>query len=242
VLLTKVQRFSPLKAWGMRLVKRIGGRKARIAVARKLGHHPALHRDRWHRIGVDARGGHHGLTRDPPHQFRPGGAGVLPGRRVRTTAQRLWVDLGKHRIRPIHTSRRHTADTHLGADHRPPRDDDPGNDQNARSSLTQEPLLENSLGRQLPKRSSSKTAPFSADAFNRGLTASGQDSPFRSAPIQAFTGFRLGVQKQPFSIASGPSKCRVGVPCPGGIVIPTKRSVYAYEGLPARLAGSTWAR
>ena len=36
VLLTRVQRFSPLKAWGMRLVKRIGAGKARIAVARKL--------------------------------------------------------------------------------------------------------------------------------------------------------------------------------------------------------------
>ena len=36
VLLTKVQRFSPLKAWGMRLVKRIGGHKARVAVARKI--------------------------------------------------------------------------------------------------------------------------------------------------------------------------------------------------------------
>jgi transposase len=36
VLLTKVQRFSPLKAWGMRLAKRIGGKKARIAVARKI--------------------------------------------------------------------------------------------------------------------------------------------------------------------------------------------------------------
>ena len=36
VLLTRVQRFSPLKAWGMRLAKRIGGRKARIAVARKI--------------------------------------------------------------------------------------------------------------------------------------------------------------------------------------------------------------
>jgi hypothetical protein len=35
-LLTKVQRFSPLKAWGMRLAKRIGGKKARIAVARKI--------------------------------------------------------------------------------------------------------------------------------------------------------------------------------------------------------------
>lgn len=36
VLLTKVQRFSPLKAWGTRLVKRIGAKKARIAVARKI--------------------------------------------------------------------------------------------------------------------------------------------------------------------------------------------------------------
>ena len=36
VLLTKVQRFSPLKAWGLRLVKRIGMRKACIAVARKI--------------------------------------------------------------------------------------------------------------------------------------------------------------------------------------------------------------
>ncbi len=36
VLLTKVQRFSPLKAWGMKLVKRIGSKKARVAVARKI--------------------------------------------------------------------------------------------------------------------------------------------------------------------------------------------------------------
>ena len=36
VLLTKVQRFSPLKAWGLRLVQRIGAKKARIAVARKI--------------------------------------------------------------------------------------------------------------------------------------------------------------------------------------------------------------
>jgi transposase len=36
VLLTKVQRFSPLKAWGTRLVQRIGAKKARIAVARKI--------------------------------------------------------------------------------------------------------------------------------------------------------------------------------------------------------------
>ena len=36
VLLTKVQRFSPLKAWGTRLVQRIGAKKARVTVARKL--------------------------------------------------------------------------------------------------------------------------------------------------------------------------------------------------------------
>ena len=36
VLLTKVQRFSPLKAWATRLAKRIGGKKARVAVARKI--------------------------------------------------------------------------------------------------------------------------------------------------------------------------------------------------------------
>jgi len=42
VLLTKVQRFSPLKAWGTRLVKRIGMRKACIALARKIA--VVLHR------------------------------------------------------------------------------------------------------------------------------------------------------------------------------------------------------
>jgi len=36
VLLTRVKRFSPLRAWGLRLAKRMGGGKARIAVARKL--------------------------------------------------------------------------------------------------------------------------------------------------------------------------------------------------------------
>lgn len=36
VLLTRVARWCPLKAWGMRLAKRIGARKAKVAVARKL--------------------------------------------------------------------------------------------------------------------------------------------------------------------------------------------------------------
>ena len=36
VLLTRVTRWSPLKAWGMRLRKRIGAKKAKVAVARKM--------------------------------------------------------------------------------------------------------------------------------------------------------------------------------------------------------------
>jgi transposase len=36
VLLTRVERWSPLKAWGVRLMKRIGATKAKVAVARKL--------------------------------------------------------------------------------------------------------------------------------------------------------------------------------------------------------------
>jgi transposase len=36
VLLTKVERWSPLKAWGVRLAQRVGAKKARVAVARKL--------------------------------------------------------------------------------------------------------------------------------------------------------------------------------------------------------------
>jgi transposase len=36
VLLTRVPKWSALKAWGMKLVKRNGLRKAKVAVARKL--------------------------------------------------------------------------------------------------------------------------------------------------------------------------------------------------------------
>jgi hypothetical protein len=35
VLLTKVRRWSPSKAWGMRLAKWVGAKKARIALSRK---------------------------------------------------------------------------------------------------------------------------------------------------------------------------------------------------------------
>jgi transposase len=36
VLLTRVDRWSPLKAWGVRLMQRVGATKAKVAVARKL--------------------------------------------------------------------------------------------------------------------------------------------------------------------------------------------------------------
>src|ERR1700681_4051829 len=86
VLLTRVQRFSPLKAWGMRLAKRIGGRKARIAVARKIA--VILHcfwTDGtdfwWTREKAACRAIRHTSSAKAE-------ALSLPGRRVRTTAQR----------------------------------------------------------------------------------------------------------------------------------------------------------
>ena len=36
VLLTRVPQWCRLKAWGLRLVKRVGFKKAKVAVARKL--------------------------------------------------------------------------------------------------------------------------------------------------------------------------------------------------------------
>jgi transposase len=36
VLLHRTQRWSALKAWGIRLMKCIGGKKAKVAVARKI--------------------------------------------------------------------------------------------------------------------------------------------------------------------------------------------------------------
>lgn len=35
-LLTRIDRFSPLKIWGLRIAKRGGFKKAKVAVARKL--------------------------------------------------------------------------------------------------------------------------------------------------------------------------------------------------------------
>jgi transposase len=50
VLLTRVPKWSVVKAWGVGLAKRNGLRKAKVAVARKLAVHPAPHVDRWNRV------------------------------------------------------------------------------------------------------------------------------------------------------------------------------------------------
>lgn len=50
-LLSRVTRFSPLKAWGVRFAGRHGGRKARVAIARKLSvimHRMLITRDPFH--------------------------------------------------------------------------------------------------------------------------------------------------------------------------------------------------
>ena len=56
VLLTRVPKWSAVKAWGVRLAKRNGLRKAKVAVARKLA--VILHRivDRWNRVQLVERG------------------------------------------------------------------------------------------------------------------------------------------------------------------------------------------
>ena len=72
----------------------------------------------------------------------------MPGRRVRTTAQRLWVDLGICPVRPLHTSQGVTPLTPImGRATDPGENHDPGKDQRFTPNLTQAPRLENSLGR-----------------------------------------------------------------------------------------------
>jgi transposase len=59
VLLHRTQRWSALKAWGLRLMKRVGAKKAKVAVAPQDRRHPALHLDRRHqlRMGDGEEGG-----------------------------------------------------------------------------------------------------------------------------------------------------------------------------------------
>jgi transposase len=53
VLLHRTQRWSALKAWGIRLMKRVGAKKAKVAVARKIAEtQTACSRDRL--VDVDA--------------------------------------------------------------------------------------------------------------------------------------------------------------------------------------------
>jgi transposase len=57
VLLTRIAKWSTLKAWGIRLAKRSGLRKAKVAVARKACRHSAPNVDRRHRIQMVIKGG-----------------------------------------------------------------------------------------------------------------------------------------------------------------------------------------
>ena len=116
VLLTRVKRFSPLRAWGLRLAKRIGGGKARIAVARKLA--VILHCDDPARFKhAKDVGPYLGLT---PTRYQSGetDAGTAgDGDRAEAVGRsRLF------RIRPFPTSRCHTPNTHYGAANRPRRE------------------------------------------------------------------------------------------------------------------------
>ena len=59
-LLTRVTRFSTLKAWGVRMAQRHGGRKARVAIARKLSvimHRMLITREpfRWSAVPATAK-------------------------------------------------------------------------------------------------------------------------------------------------------------------------------------------
>src|SRR5215471_7192188 len=105
--------------------------------------HSALHLDRRYRVLVDSREG--GLTRDPPPNSAPAEALSLPGRRVRTTAQRLWVDLGMCVRSDRFTPRGVTPLTPImGRATDPGENHDPGKARFTRS-LTRAPQLENSL-------------------------------------------------------------------------------------------------
>ena len=63
VLLHRMQRWSALKAWGARLVKRIGAKKAKVGDRPQDRRHPALHLDRRHAVRVGSA--EDGLTRSP---------------------------------------------------------------------------------------------------------------------------------------------------------------------------------
>jgi transposase len=84
VLLTRVDRWSPLKAWGVRLMKRLGATKAKVTVA-QTGGDPAPDLDRWYRVPMDERRCSGLIVRPPPSSARAGTLS-LPGRRVEMTA------------------------------------------------------------------------------------------------------------------------------------------------------------
>jgi transposase len=55
-MMLRSRRWSALKAWGMKIVKRRSMMCAIVAVARKLATHAACDVARWHRVPLDERG------------------------------------------------------------------------------------------------------------------------------------------------------------------------------------------
>jgi hypothetical protein len=85
------------------------------------------------------------LTRDPPHKLRSAEALSLPGRRVRTTAQRPWIDWAYARSDRFPPRGVTPLTPIMGRKTDPGENHDPGNDQRFTPSLTQVPRLENAL-------------------------------------------------------------------------------------------------
>ncbi len=55
VLLYRTKKWSALKAWGTKLAKRIGTKKAKVAIARKIAVILSLHLGRWHLVRLGPR-------------------------------------------------------------------------------------------------------------------------------------------------------------------------------------------
>ena len=74
----------------------------------------------------------------------------MPGRRVRTTAQRPWIDWAYARSDRFPPRGVTPLTPIMGRATDPGENHDPGKDQRFTPSLTQEPRLENGLGGELP--------------------------------------------------------------------------------------------
>ena len=80
-LIHRIKRWSPLQVWGLRLVKRIGLKKARWLSPEKW-HHPLLHLERRNAVRL-GRAAESDLSYQPIRRAQATSAMSLPGRRCR---------------------------------------------------------------------------------------------------------------------------------------------------------------